>query len=66
MLLRVRYTPHPYVWMTPVAAHSMGLVIESEVKEVPLGDRGCSHYCHMSCCYLVAVAVPVPVVAVIT
>jgi hypothetical protein len=48
-----------------MAAHSMGLVIESEVKEVPLGDRGCSHHCHMSCCYLVAVAVPVPVMAVV-
>ena len=35
---RVRYAPHPYVWMSPAAAHSTGLAIESEGKELPL-DR---------------------------
>ena len=33
---RVRYAPHPYEWMTLPAAHSTGLKIESEGKEVPL------------------------------
>ncbi|KAH9020427.1 Clavaminate synthase-like protein [Lactarius hengduanensis] len=33
---RVRYAPHPYVWMGPAAAHSTGLAIESEGKELPL------------------------------
>ncbi|KAH9158761.1 hypothetical protein EDB89DRAFT_2197607 [Lactarius sanguifluus] len=33
---RVRYAPHPYVWMGPAAAHSTGLALESEGKEVPL------------------------------
>ncbi|KAH8989577.1 hypothetical protein EDB92DRAFT_2115273 [Lactarius akahatsu] len=33
---RVRYAPHPYVWMGPVAAHSTGLALESEGKEVSL------------------------------
>jgi len=31
---RVRYAPHPYVWMAPAAAHSTGLAIESESKEL--------------------------------
>jgi hypothetical protein len=35
---RVRYAPHPYEWMTPAAAHSTGLKIESEGKEVPLNE----------------------------
>jgi hypothetical protein len=35
---RVRYAPHPYVWMSPAAAHSTGLVIESEGKELPLEE----------------------------
>jgi alpha-ketoglutarate-dependent taurine dioxygenase len=33
---RVRYAPHPYVWMSPAAAHSTGLAIESEGKELQL------------------------------
>ena len=33
---RVRYAPHPYVWMSPAAAHSTGLAIESEGKELTL------------------------------
>jgi hypothetical protein len=33
---RMRYAPHPYVWMSPAAAHSTGLAIESEGKELPL------------------------------
>lgn len=33
---RVRYAPHPYVWMSPAAAHSTGLAIESEGKELAL------------------------------
>lgn len=35
---RVRYAPHPYVWMSAAAAHSTGLAIESEGKELPLGE----------------------------
>ncbi|KAH9958966.1 hypothetical protein BC827DRAFT_1269185 [Russula dissimulans] len=35
---RVRYAPHPYVWMTPAAAHSTGLAIETEGKERPLNE----------------------------
>ena len=30
---RVRYAPHPYIWMAPVAAHSTGLAIKSKGKE---------------------------------
>ena len=33
---RVRYAPHPFVWMSPAAAHSTGLAMESEEKEIPL------------------------------
>ena len=33
---RVRYAPHPYVWMAPATAHSTGLAIECEGKELPL------------------------------
>jgi xanthine dioxygenase len=35
---RVRYAPHPYVWMGPAAAHSTGLAIENEGKELPLSE----------------------------
>ena len=35
---RVRYAPHPYIWMAPVAAHSTGFAIESEGKERPLSE----------------------------
>ena len=35
---RVRYAPHPYVWMAPAGAHSTGLSIESENKEAPLSE----------------------------
>jgi xanthine dioxygenase len=35
---RVRYAPHPYVWMSPAAAHSTGLAIESEGKELALSE----------------------------
>ena len=35
---RVRYAPHPFVWMSTAAAHSTGLAIENEGKELPL-DR---------------------------
>ncbi|KAI9510760.1 alpha-ketoglutarate dependent xanthine dioxygenase [Russula earlei] len=35
---RVRYAPHPYVWMAPAAAHSTGLAIETEGKERPLAE----------------------------
>jgi len=35
---RIRYAPHPYVWMAPAAAHSTGLAIESEGKELPLSE----------------------------
>ncbi|KAJ7676784.1 Clavaminate synthase-like protein [Mycena polygramma] len=33
---RVRYAPHPYVWMAPARAKSTGLGVESEGHEVPL------------------------------
>jgi hypothetical protein len=33
---RARYAPHPYVWMSPAAAHNTGLAIESEGKELSL------------------------------
>ncbi|KAH9980626.1 taurine catabolism dioxygenase [Russula compacta] len=33
---RVRYAPHPFVWMSPASAHSTGLAMENEGKEVPL------------------------------
>jgi xanthine dioxygenase len=35
---RVRYAPHAYVWMAPAAAHSTGLAIETEGKELPPGE----------------------------
>jgi hypothetical protein len=35
---RVRYAPHPYVWMSPAAAHSTGLAIECEGKELALDE----------------------------
>jgi xanthine dioxygenase len=35
---RVRYAPHPFVWMPPAAAHSTGLAIESEGKELSLSE----------------------------
>ena len=35
---RVRYAPHPFEWMKPAAAHSTGLTIESEGKEVPFNE----------------------------
>jgi hypothetical protein len=35
---RVRYAPHPFEWMKPAGAHSTGLTIESEGKEVPLNE----------------------------
>lgn len=33
---RVKYAPHPYVWMSTARARSTGLGIETEGKEVPL------------------------------
>ncbi|KZS93511.1 Clavaminate synthase-like protein [Sistotremastrum niveocremeum HHB9708] len=35
---KVRYAPHPYVWMAPAHALSTGLGIESEGLEVPLNE----------------------------
>jgi hypothetical protein len=35
---RVRYAPHPYVWMAPAHAMSTGLGIESEGLELPLDE----------------------------
>ncbi|CAK5271265.1 unnamed protein product [Mycena citricolor] len=42
---RVRYSPHPYVWMAPAHAMSTGLGIESEglemsLKDLPAWDEG--------------------------
>jgi len=33
---KVRYAPHPYVWMAPARAMPTGLGIETEGKELPL------------------------------
>ncbi|GAA5885227.1 hypothetical protein JCM16303_005964 [Sporobolomyces ruberrimus] len=33
---RVRYAPHPYVWMGPARSRSTGLGLESEGNEMPL------------------------------
>lgn len=35
---KVRYAPHPYVWMAPSHALPTGLGIESEELELPLGE----------------------------
>ncbi|KAH9486196.1 Alpha-ketoglutarate-dependent xanthine dioxygenase xan-1 [Psilocybe cubensis] len=35
---KVRYAPHPYVWMAPANAMSTGLGIESEGLELPLEE----------------------------
>ncbi len=35
---RVKYAPHPYVWMGPAHALSTGLGIETEGLEVPLNE----------------------------
>ncbi|KAF8899416.1 taurine catabolism dioxygenase [Infundibulicybe gibba] len=35
---RVKYSPHPYVWMAPAHALSTGLGIESEGLELPLNE----------------------------
>lgn len=35
---KVRYAPHPYVWMAPARALPTGLGIQTEGKELPLGD----------------------------
>ncbi|KAF5319379.1 hypothetical protein D9619_008615 [Psilocybe cf. subviscida] len=35
---KVKYAPHPYVWMSPAHAKSTGLGIESEGLEVPLNE----------------------------
>ena len=35
---KVKYSPHPYVWMTSAHAKSTGLGIETEGLEVPLGE----------------------------
>lgn len=36
--MRVKYAPHPYVWMSPTSAMSTGLGIESEGLEKPLDE----------------------------
>ncbi|EJC98795.1 Clavaminate synthase-like protein [Fomitiporia mediterranea MF3/22] len=35
---RVRYAPHPYVWMAPARAISTGLGVETEGRELPLDE----------------------------
>lgn len=35
---KVKYAPHPYVWMAPAHALSTGLGIESEGLELPFGE----------------------------
>ena len=35
---KVKYAPHPYVWMAPARANSTGLGIETEGLELPLDE----------------------------
>ena len=35
---KVRYAPHPYVWMAPARSRSTGLGLEMEGKELPLNE----------------------------
>jgi hypothetical protein len=35
---KVRYAPHPYVWMAPARSNSLGLGLLNEGKEVPLSE----------------------------
>lgn len=35
---RVKYAPHPYVWMAPAKSNSLGLGLVSEGSEMPLED----------------------------
>lgn len=35
---KVKYAPHPYVWMAPARALSTGLGIECEGRELPLDE----------------------------
>lgn len=35
---KVKYAPHPYVWMAPARAMSTGLGIESDGLELPLSS----------------------------
>jgi len=35
---KVRYAPHPYVWMAPARSLSTGLGLETEGKELPLSE----------------------------
>lgn len=35
---RVRYAPHPFIWMAPARALSNGLGMESEGREQPLDE----------------------------
>jgi hypothetical protein len=35
---KVKYAPHPYVWMAPAHAVSTGLGIETEGLELPLNE----------------------------
>lgn len=38
MRTKVRYAPHPYVWMAPARSKSTGLGIETEGKELALSE----------------------------
>jgi hypothetical protein len=35
---KVRYAPHPYVWMAPARSNTLGLGLLSENKELPLSE----------------------------
>lgn len=35
---KVRYAPHPYVWMAPAASRSTGLGLETEGKELTMDE----------------------------
>ncbi len=35
---KVKYSPHPYIWMAPSHAMSTGLGIESEGLELPINE----------------------------
>lgn len=35
---KVRYAPHPYVWMAPARSNTTGLGLLTEDKELPLNE----------------------------
>jgi len=35
---KVRYAPHPYIWMAPARSNTTGLGLLTESKELPLSE----------------------------